>query len=587
MPLPKNLPGGNIPRNPQRPNNRDSGNNYNSGDALPGLSENNSSRLGSASSGEGSRSVPSRNRTNQQRTLVPKSSSSVSGNQRSHTEEYDFEERDIKERSISSVKNNRDPYKNPYDDEDPFTPLNVDEQLESEYAEDEEASEHIIRDRLRNNQLDTLSQQRNEDELAKRRKALESLEDNIDDDDDDHELDDDSETLDDDSHNIIKKKPSRRNRRRTKSRKDKKGRNVFVDEKKGKIKSFGGSRSKRKLKEGQFDVRKNKRQEAIIVRGVVIGLVGIVAILGVKNSFFPPHQWTQEEIASISTSAIGMTNFPLDEGRGFATDFMKAYLTTNVDDTSKKVLGYYYSGVMDDNDSSTSRTVSSDFKQEVVFGPTVYSSKSLTDYSAQYVIGAVVKDTAVEGATPSEGSEPHWMYFAVNVYYNADKDNFTITPDSPSVVPATEVGSESDVPELKALGNGESDDELGKSIESVVYGYLKGYVSTSPTDHSALDQYIIVNPPADLLKGLNNSYEFAGDISDAVQYTAYKTDDPNVVKAEVTVNWRNKLGGEETSMKAEYKSNYSMTLEKQSNGQYLVSKFQPIYYVQADKDDDK
>jgi hypothetical protein len=51
------------------------------------------------------------------------------------------------------------------------------------------------------------------------------------------------------------------------------------------------------------------------------------------------------------------------------------------------------------------------------------------------------------------------------------------------------------------------------------------------------------------------------------------------VKVGVTVTWRTATGDPASQSKIDYRSQYVMTLEKQGNGQYLVSKFAPQLFV--------
>lgn len=518
---------------------------------------------------------------------------------------FDDDEEELVKKPVPKGRENasapvQKPFSNEYDpeDDDTFSEISIDDQID-EYEEEEDEDEILRREMKRKAaekkiQISNDKRKKDIDDARTeriRQRILEEQEQEQEEEDDD----------DDSASNPVALTPEE-NIEKTEEYLSE---TEFVDKKKLKLKPFGdGSKKKRKpIKEHEFDNRKNLRQNARIVQLTALGLTLAILGLGVKNTFFQPDQLTEDEISTLSRQSVGMTNFPLTRGEGFATNFMAAYLNANSDDVSGKILNYYYNGTMSDDTSAVSdstisenRIVSSNFKQTVVFGPTVYDTVAISDYSARYTIGAVVKDQqlddngnpiTVDPADPNAvapATKTRWEFFNVNVYYDETTDSFTILPDSPTVIPSSEVGEVSNLPEEMPLGTGESDQDLGESLQPVIYGFLDGYAKSSSSDHSTMDQYIITNPPVDLTKGLNNEYTFAGDQNDSITYEAYPTDDPNVVKVLTTVKWRNSLTESEDSGKIEYSSTYVMTLEKQSNGKYLVSKFQPKYFVKDDTD---
>ena len=353
---------------------------------------------------------------------------------------------------------------------------------------------------------------------------------------------------------------------------------TFVDEKEMKLKPFGGGKHKAKVSE--FDDRNNLRKRAKVIQYIVLGLIFALVGLGVKNAFFPPKTLSAADVTTIVTNNVGDMGFPLDRGRGFAKDFMQSFLTINSSDPlNDRVLGYYYSGRLQPLGSDTSRILnSSDIRQHILTGPTVYEAKALTAYSARFVVGALVTSSLKDVPAPSDGSTAKWMFFSVNVYYDVKTDSMLVTPDSPSVVAPLDVAASSSVPAEAKVGNGNIDQNLTDAVQSVVIGYLKGYAISSQEDHTAIDQYIIPNPPVALLKGLDKRYTLAGDDGSMITANAYATSVPGEVKVEVTVKWRDSVA---SNAQVDYSSVYIMTLEKQSNGKYLVAKFAPKYYVKS------
>lgn len=458
---------------------------------------------------------------------------------------------------LARVPNNSGPIRNPYDseDDDTFTTLSIDEQLAEEPKEDRYARER--EETLRR----ARESQKRKDDIAAQEAAASSK----------------FPEIDEIPEEKVAPKQSRREAKS--SRKESKEQDVFIDKENLKLEPFGG---KRKVRVNDLDGRKNLRKRSQIVQYITVGLVVVMVGFGVKSAFFPPQSLSEADVQNIVAETAGVSDFPLEAGRSFATDFMKAYLTVNGDSTSKEVLGYYYNGSLSAADSPN-RSVTPGFKQTVVYGPAVYDSKALTPYSARYTVGALVKPEAAQSAAPSDGSTAKWTYFNVNVYYDKVSKNFSITPDSPSLVPAVEVGDPNKIPTAQELGTGALDKSVSDGLKSVIQGFIKGYAVSSPTDHSNLDQYIVSNSDVSLQKGLAKEFTLAGTENDAILYQAYSTADPNVIKVAVTVNWRDQLGADASVNKLEYKSSYVMTLQKQSNDKYLVSKFAPQYYVMADK----
>lgn len=493
--------------------------------------------------------------------------------QSTHTEEYDFEERSFDNSfEEDAPRNNYDapprrrspdpepePFVNEYDDneDDTFTSMSIDEQLNLEDAED-------LRSARNSQNQDTQNNNYEEEEEYFEPAPLDDYEDD-----------------DEDEEEEPTPPPKKSSKKIKKNRKDKKGQDVFINEKKGTIKPFGGNR---KIKEHEYDKRKNMRKNAMIVQWVVIGLIVILIGLGVKNAVFPPDTLSEQETADIAAATVGLTNFPLEEGEGFAKDFMQAYLTINADDVSDKVLGYYYTGSLSDGDSNNlNKEATMNYKQKILYGPTVYDAYAFNDYSARFTIGSLVKPEVVEGKTPS-GVEPKWEFFNVNVYYNSAADTFAITDDSPTIVPASEVGTPADIPERVLLGTGESDQALAGEIESVVFGFLQGYAESSPTNHSSIDQYITNSKDSELIKGLDGEYEFSGELSDSIQIEAFPTvdsEEQTEIKALTTVKWANKIKGIDSETRVDYTSTYVITLEKIAD-KWLISKFQPQYYASED-----
>lgn len=491
-------------------------------------------------------------------------------NNASHTSEYGFGGSTSRTSRISEERGGGRVV-NPYDEEDAFTSLSVDEVLD--FDENDDIADREARERERE-RADRMRREADNREAEAQRQRQEAARRNA---EAEQKAAYEDSLASDEDEDVPSGRKSKKDKgsKGSKGTKDKKGQDVFVDEETKQLLPFGG---KRKLKVNEFDGRKNLRQRAKIVQIIVIAILLVMAIFAGKNALFPQKPLEAPEIQGIIAETVGITNFPLENGKGFAKDFMQAYLTVNGSAESKSVLGYFYNGVLGAADSPN-RSTSQGFKQNILFGPTVYEAVALTDYSARYTIGALVQASPVDGAPPADGSSAKWEYFNVNVFYDEATASFSITKDSPTVIPAVEVGDPANVPNAAPLGVAKADQEVADKIQSVVHGFIKGYAVSSPSDHSTIDQYIISDADESLLRGLNNTYVLAGSEADAIQYQAFTSANAGELKIAVVVNWRDQLGASDPNTKLEYKSNYVMTLQEQSNGKYLVSKFAPQYYV--------
>lgn len=331
---------------------------------------------------------------------------------------------------------------------------------------------------------------------------------------------------------------------------------TFVDKKKAKIKPFG-----RKAKVSEFDHRKNIRKRAAIIQYSVIGLLVIIIALGVKNAVFPPPSLSEDDVEQIAEQTTGNTGFPVERGKGFATDFIRAYLTVSGNDNDEKLLNYYYNG-NSENSYSNSIAVNDKMRQKVVSGPTVYQADTPAKYSGRFLVGAVVANNK---------GEYHQDFFWVNVYFDKKTQSLSIVPGSPTVAAPPSITQQGDVPEAPET-EGE-DSELHDAIKPVVEGFINEFAQATPEDHEKLVPYMTPTASVRSLNGLGGRYK-VGDI----KYTAYAPTASNPSPmVEVSVKW------EEPNDDAEYDSKYFMILEKQGNGKYLVKDFGFKYFFKAEK----
>jgi hypothetical protein len=351
----------------------------------------------------------------------------------------------------------------------------------------------------------------------------------------------------------------------------------FVDSKSKKLKPFG----KKNIKVSDLDDRKDlsgSRKATQIV--VIAGVVSLIAF-GAFKTFWPQESLTPDDVRSISLEANGEIGYPTQRAEGFAKSFIEAYLTVdNRNETSKTVIASFYGA---ENNAPT-RSESSDLVQKIITGPIVFDSTPISQSSGNFTIGALVS-TAGEG-TKNPDTDPtntRWAVFSVNVFYSAKSDSFAVTPDSPTVLPPESIKPSSEVPGADSLGE-KVDNNVNESIKSTVTGFVKAFQESTETSHSAMDQYVIASAPPELMKGLGGKFTFENpeDPDSSINYEAFQPAAGGELKVIVDTKWTTRANNSEASIS--YASKYVMTLEKQGNGKYLVSKFAPFYYVEAPAD---
>lgn len=354
--------------------------------------------------------------------------------------------------------------------------------------------------------------------------------------------------------------------------------NKFIDKKNKKLIPFGGKKSKRKVKSSDFDDRKNALAKTKIIRFVAMFLTLLLFLFGVKNTFFPSHVYTDDEIRSFAREGAGQTLFPRERGKAFAEDFMKAYLT--VDRTRPElteVLSHYY------GEDSFGRVgyekmnmrPGPDVQQEILIGPTVFDLELFTDYSAMYKVSAYVTD--VDGNASVDGrAAGRWVSFAINVYYDENVDGLAITPDSPTIIPAYQIAKQADVPDRAPFGNGEINNEIAPAINPTINGFVQAYANSSIDSHESILQYIDDKNDISLYDGFGGTVELNGTPAEAIQRTIYNGDD-GIYRVILTVNWVDARASDGDN-KVEYQGRYIMRVNPDGAGRYTVSSFVPYTY---------
>lgn len=352
----------------------------------------------------------------------------------------------------------------------------------------------------------------------------------------------------------------------------------FIDKKKKKLLPFGGKKSKVKVKSSDFDDRKNVLATTKIIRAIVMFIIAILFIFGIKNTFFPSHVYTDDEIRSFAREGSGQTLFPRERGEAFVENFMEAYLTI---DRSRpelvEMLSYYYGEGSFGNVGHEKMNMrpGPDVQQHIIVKPTVFDVELFTDYSAMYKVSAYVSD--VSGNSAVEGRPAgRWVSFAVNVYHDEETDGLAITPDSPIIIPTYEISKQADVPNRAPFGNGTVNEEIAPAINPTINGFVQAYAESSLEHHESILQYIEDKNDIKLYDGFGGALELNGEPSQAIQRTIYDGDD-GIYRVILTINWVDSEASE-GDRKVEYQGRYIMRVNPDGAGRYTVSSFVPYTY---------
>lgn len=358
----------------------------------------------------------------------------------------------------------------------------------------------------------------------------------------------------------------------------------FVDKKKLKLMPFGGKKSKQKDKNyaraKDFDDRKNSLTLVRLLRLLMIIVVLGVFGLGIKNTFFPSHVFTKEDITTIAQQSIGQTGFPMNRGRAFAEQFTQAYFEFNSeDDNSGKVLNSFYKGRGDTAAGAIERNGRN--IQKVLVSPKVFSENAVSENIAYYYVNTLVTDRHGETFNDNGEQSSKWVALAVTVYFDEDTQELSIAKDSPQIIPSYEVGDVSVQPEAEVLGTGQATPEMYDTMKPTIDGFLKAYANSSTESHAEIDQYVKADPDPSLYAGFAHKFRVNTDSLDssyAAIYPVSAGENNDEWKVDLTITWEDSTSVD-TRDNLSYKGRYVMTVEKSKDGKYFVTAFRPYIYT--------
>jgi len=267
----------------------------------------------------------------------------------------------------------------------------------------------------------------------------------------DHSDDDDDSDYDYDDK-------EKKTKARAVAKKDKRGQNVFVDEKSKKLVPFGGGKTK--IKVDRMDNRVNQKRKALMIQVTVLALFAGIFLTNIVRAVRTPEVVTEQQIGTYArnwTQWVNRDELNVAAAEDFARQFIIAYVTNDGTDISQSILKAFYSnnivsGQTSTNVSIPNRNISGDFRSEIALGPIIAATEYMPgNRSIQFTIGVMMKLTQVFPpiiTTDAEGQEVstpvpstsslEWWWFNVGVINNltATSRGFVISPKSPTLTTA-------------------------------------------------------------------------------------------------------------------------------------------------------
>ena len=370
-----------------------------------------------------------------------------------------------------------------------------------------------------------------------------------------------------------------------------------IDVEKGTLKPFDSDRkSKRKktVSTKDFDARRNLAKRENRIRTAVVIIMVILLGLAIYQTVVPKHIPDQAEIKAIAQQAVNKTKFPASRAKIFAENYVSAYVRINADEDSNKLLSYYTTGSDEKNSvNSTGRSYSGQITQYDIVSAKADDGVSLGDNSGSFLVTAYVRpsvtnqdaNTLKEKTASEKMDEGKWVSFRVNVFWDEKTNGFAIA-GTPTLMPATNVIPSNDVPKAKELGK--LDNTATNKVQGTVTSFMKAYAAASPEDSTGLQQYITANADTSLKTGMRGKFTFGNTASNkgGINIEAYipegsNNDDVLIVKT--TVDWVDAIeaatSDQATQPRITYQSTYILTMVKQADGKYQVSKMTPEVYT--------
>lgn len=346
--------------------------------------------------------------------------------------------------------------------------------------------------------------------------------------------------------------------------------------------------------------RKDQRKDQLlflkIIRLFVFIVIGGLFALGIKNTFFPPQIYTEEEIKSFATEAAGETGFPKQRGAAYAQEFLMYYLDSSQAQDAQAKLAKFYTGTTDSSGvASINRTFESGSLQRPVNMPILFETVTPDKYISVYKYSVLLTDKNGRTTDSSGNFSGRWVSFAVSVYYDETSNKLSIHPDSPTLIPTYEIQQASSLPTEQPLGNGTAVEDTNGVFGAAIRGFLQGYAKSTYDNHKDVDQYVMTNPTPSLISGFGGEVELYQSFENAVKYDVFNGENADEYEVNLIVNWKHveketpsestddKKDQEAVSTQASvFTSRYVMKMKKDGD-KIVVTNFRPHVYFKAEQ----
>lgn len=185
---------------------------------------------------------------------------------------------------------------------------------------------------------------------------------------------------------------------------------------------FGGKRKKPVKKSKGDNNYAGGRRNIVIVRWTIIGLILVLAALGIKSVVAPPEFPSPAQILGVVDENLGFTEFPRDDANTFVLAFSKLYLNgpsdTNSNTARLEGLSRYAPAIVVDQ----LQTSYSNTDWNITDGPYVNNVTYTDNSNALFNVAAQINNGP-------------WVYIDIPVFYNVELDSFAVS-GAPGMVSA-------------------------------------------------------------------------------------------------------------------------------------------------------
>lgn len=156
------------------------------------------------------------------------------------------------------------------------------------------------------------------------------------------------------------------------------------------------------------------KAKANLTRGITLGLLGMLVLLGVRSVVFPPQFPGPDQVLDKVQEGMQISNFPAERAEGFVLAFARAYLTIPNDGSTRReeeMAQYVPTNVLSDINTALGSN-----PQHIIDGPYVSG--------VRYEHG---NDDVAVFTVAARLNNGYWTYIEIPVYHNPQTRAFAIS----------------------------------------------------------------------------------------------------------------------------------------------------------------